>query len=150
MRVGMNVKRGLLAAALLAGFVAPPALAETETLSCVLKDRRNSYYQPATVRLTVDFYRGKVLVEDELTRKVRGGPIAGKVETRNGKRTTIVWTVTDVPNDPKTIAGYRAATIVQRLTIWPDGKGMLTGDIRWAAVAEKPQLRSDVICTPQK
>lgn len=150
MRVGMNVKRGLLAAALLAGFVAPPALAETETLNCVVKDRGNSYYQPATVRLTADFYRGTVLVEDDLTRKVHGGPVAGQVETRNGKRTTIVWTVTGIPSDPKTIAGYVKATIIQRLTIWPDGKGVLTGVIGLNSRKNKPQLRSDVTCTPQK
>lgn len=150
MRVRMNVKRGLLAAALLAGFVAPPALAETRTFRCILEQRSNSYYQPGTMKVTIDYRLWKVRVEDELTRKVSNGPAIGQLETWSDRRQTVIWTVKDLPNDGKSVTSYGKATLFQRLTIRPDGTGALTTNVSWNLPRRKPQFRSEVTCTAQK
>jgi hypothetical protein len=137
-------------ASVLIGLSAPLVQAETRTFRCVVEQRSNSFYQPGTMKVTIDYRLWKVRVEDELTRKVSNGPAIGQLETWSDRRQTVIWTVKDLPNDGKSVTSYGKATLFQRLTIRPDGTGALTTNVSWNLPRRKPQFRSEVTCTAQK
>lgn len=146
----MGIRNAWVLATVLIGLSAPLVQAETRTLRCVLEQRSNSFYQPGTMKVTIDYRLWKVRVEDELTRKVSSGPAIGQLETWSDRRQTVIWTVKDLPNDGKSVTSYGKATLFQRLTIRPDGSGALTTDVSWNLPRRKPQFRSEVTCTAQK
>lgn len=146
----MGIRNAWVLATVLIGLSAPLVQAETRTFRCVLEQRSNSFYQPGTMKVTIDYRLWKVRVEDELTRKVSSGPAIGQLETWSDRRQTVIWTVKDLPNDGKSVTSYGKATLFQRLTIRPDGSGALTTDVSWNLPRRKPQFRSEVTCTAQK
>lgn len=146
----MGIRNAWVLVTVLIGLSAPLVQAETRTLRCVLEQRSNSFYQPGTMKVTIDYRLWKVRVEDELTRKVSSGPAIGQLETWSDRRQTVIWTVKDLPNDGKSVTSYGKATLFQRLTIRPDGSGALTTDVSWNLPRRKPQFRSEVTCTAQK
>lgn len=146
----MGIRNAWVLASVLIGLSAPLVQAETRTFRCVLEQRSNSFYQPGTMKVTIDYRLWKVRVEDELTRKVSSGPAIGQLETWSDRRQTVIWTVKDLPNDGKSVTSYGKATLFQRLTIRPDGSGALTTDVSWNLPRRKPQFRSEVTCTAQK
>lgn len=146
----MGIRNAWVLASVLIGLSAPLVQAETRTFRCVLDQRSNSFYQPGTMKVTIDYRLWKVRVEDELTRKVSNGPAIGQLETWSDRRQTVIWTVKDLPNDGKSVTSYGKATLFQRLTIRPDGSGALTTDVSWNLPRRKPQFRSEVTCTAQK
>lgn len=146
----MGIRNAWVLASVLIGLSAPLVQAETRTFRCVLDQRSNSFYQPGTMKVTIDYRLWKVRVEDELTRKVSNGPAIGQLETWSDRRQTVIWTVKDLPNDGKSVTSYGRATLFQRLTIRPDGSGALTTDVSWNLPRRKPQFRSEVTCTAQK
>lgn len=146
----MGIRNAWVLATVLIGLSAPLVQAETRTFRCVLEQRSNSFYQPGTMKVTIDYRLWKVRVEDELTRKVSSGPAIGQLETWSDRRQTVIWTVKDLPNDGKSVTSYGRATLFQRLTIRPDGSGALTTDVSWNLPRRKPQFRSEVTCTAQK
>lgn len=146
----MGIRNAWVLATVLIGLSAPLVQAETRTFRCVLEQRSNSFYQPGTMKVTIDYRLWKVRVEDELTRKVSSGPAIGQLETWSDRRQTVIWTVKDLPNDGKSVTSYGKATLFQRLTIRPDGTGALTTDVSWNLPRRKPQFRSEVTCTAQK
>lgn len=146
----MGIRNAWVLASVLIGLSAPLVQAETRTFRCVLEQRSNSFYQPGTMKVTIDYRLWKVRVEDELTRKVSNGPAIGQLETWSDRRQTVIWTVKDLPNDGKSVTSYGKATLFQRLTIRPDGTGALTTDVSWNLPRRKPQFRSEVTCTAQK
>lgn len=146
----MGIRNAWVLASVLIGLSAPVVQAETRTFRCVLEQRSNSYYQPGTMKVTIDYRLWKVRVEDELTRKVSNGPAIGQLETWSDRRQTVIWTVKDLPNDGKSVTSYGKATLFQRLTIRPDGSGALTTNVSWNLPRRKPQFRSEVTCTAQK
>lgn len=146
----MGIRNAWVLASVLIGLSAPVVQAETRTFRCVLEQRSNSFYQPGTMKVTIDYRLWKVRVEDELTRKVSNGPAIGQLETWSDRRQTVIWTVKDLPNDGKSVTSYGKATLFQRLTIRPDGSGALTTNVSWNLPRRKPQFRSEVTCTAQK
>lgn len=146
----MGIRNAWVLVTVLIGLSAPLVQAETRTFRCVLEQRSNSFYQPGTMKVTIDYRLWKVRVEDELTRKVSSGPAIGQLETWSDRRQTVIWTVKDLPNDGKSVTSYGKATLFQRLTIRPDGSGALTTDVSWNLPRRKPQFRSEVTCTAQK
>lgn len=146
----MGIRNAWVLATVLIGLSAPLVQAETRTFRCVLEQRSNSFYQPGTMKVTIDYRLWKVRVEDELTLKVSSGPAIGQLETWSDRRQTVIWTVKDLPNDGKSVTSYGKATLFQRLTIRPDGSGALTTDVSWNLPRRKPQFRSEVTCTAQK
>jgi len=146
----VGIRNAWVLASVLIGLSAPLVQAETRTFRCVLEQRSNSFYQPGTMKVTIDYRLWKVRVEDELTRKVSNGPAIGQLETWSDRRQTVIWTVKDLPNDGKSVTSYGKATLFQRLTIRPDGTGALTTDVSWNLPRRKPQFRSEVTCTAQK
>lgn len=146
----MGIRNAWVLASVLIGLSASLVQAETRTFRCVLEQRSNSFYQPGTMKVTIDYRLWKVRVEDELTRKVSSGPAIGQLETWSDRRQTVIWTVKDLPNDGKSVTSYGKATLFQRLTIRPDGTGALTTDVSWNLPRRKPQFRSEVTCTAQK
>lgn len=146
----MGIRNAWVLASVLIGLSAPLVQAETRTFRCVLEQRSNSFYQPGTMKVTIDYRLWKVRVEDELTLKVSSGPAIGQLETWSDRRQTVIWTVKDLPNDGKSVTSYGKATLFQRLTIRPDGSGALTTDVSWNLPRRKPQFRSEVTCTAQK
>lgn len=146
----MGIRNAWVLASVLIGLSAPLVQAETRTFRCVVEQRSNSFYQPGTMKVTIDYRLWKVRVEDELTRKVSNGPAIGQLETWSDRRQTVIWTVKDLPNDGKSVTSYGKATLFQRLTIRPDGSGALTTNVSWNLPRRKPQFRSEVTCTAQK
>lgn len=146
----MGIRNAWVLASVLIGLSAPVVQAETRTFRCVVEQRSNSFYQPGTMKVTIDYRLWKVRVEDELTRKVSNGPAIGQLETWSDRRQTVIWTVKDLPNDGKSVTSYGKATLFQRLTIRPDGSGALTTNVSWNLPRRKPQFRSEVTCTAQK
>ncbi len=146
----MGIRNAWVLASVLIGLSASLVQAETRTFRCVLEQRSNSFYQPGTMKVTIDYRLWKVRVEDELTRKVSNGPAIGQLETWSDRRQTVIWTVKDLPNDGKSVTSYGKATLFQRLTIRPDGSGALTTNVSWNLPRRKPQFRSEVTCTAQK
>lgn len=146
----MGIRNAWVLASVLIGLSAPLVQAETRTFRCVVEQRSNSFYQPGTMKVTIDYRLWKVRVEDELTRKVSNGPAIGQLETWSDRRQTVIWTVKDLPNDGKSVTSYGKATLFQRLTIRPDGTGALTTNVSWNLPRRKPQFRSEVTCTAQK
>jgi len=146
----VGIRNAWVLATVLIGLSAPLVQAETRTFRCVLEQRSNSFYQPGTMKVTIDYRLWKVRVEDELTRKVSSGPAIGQLETWSDRRQTVIWTVKDLPNDGKSVTSYGKATLFQRLTIRPDGSGALNTDVSWNLPRRKPQFRSEVTCTAQK
>ena len=144
MRIGWTMAVALM---VLAGQVAN---ADKRSFNCVVEQRSNFFYQPGAMKLTIDYRRWKVAVEDELTRKVSKAPAIGDLETWSDQRQTVIWTVKDVPNDGKSTTSYGKARLYQRLTIRPDGTGTLTTDVSWALPRRKPQFLSEVTCTDLK
>jgi len=146
----VGIRNAWVLASVLIGLSAPLVQAETRTFRCVVEQRSNSFYQPGTMKVTIDYRLWKVRVEDELTRKVSNGPAIGQLETWSDRRQTVIWTVKDLPNDGKSVTSYGKATLFQRLTIRPDGSGALTTNVSWNLPRRKPQFRSEVTCTAQK
>lgn len=146
----MGIRNAWVLASVLIELSAPLVQAETRTFRCVVEQRSNSFYQPGTMKVTIDYRLWKVRVEDELTRKVSNGPAIGQLETWSDRRQTVIWTVKDLPNDGKSVTSYGKATLFQRLTIRPDGTGALTTNVSWNLPRRKPQFRSEVTCTAQK
>jgi len=146
----VGIRNAWVLASVLIELSAPLVQAETRTFRCVVEQRSNSFYQPGTMKVTIDYRLWKVRVEDELTRKVSNGPAIGQLETWSDRRQTVIWTVKDLPNDGKSVTSYGKATLFQRLTIRPDGTGALTTNVSWNLPRRKPQFRSEVTCTAQK
>ena len=146
----MGIRNAWVLASVLIELSAPLVQAETRTFRCVVEQRSNSFYQPGTMKVTIDYRLWKVRVEDELTRKVSNGPAIGQLETWSDRRQTVIWTVKDLPNDGKSVTSYGKATLFQRLTIRPDGTGALTTNVSWNLPRRKAQFRSEVTCTAQK
>lgn len=147
MRFHLKLSGLWAAAGLMIGLSVAQVQAEVLVFDCALGQRTNTYYQPESLKVTVNPDRWSVQVEDDLTRKIQKTPIVGKVETMTSQRLTMTWLMPGLPRDPK--SHTRAADnliLHQRLTIKPDGSGTLVGNVNMSGYGNRAEVRSTVIC----
>jgi len=73
--------------------------ASAKTYSCSVTPDSSRHFIPHTLLMNIDDNSGKILIYDDLVKKVVGKPIYGKLSAETGKRITVKWTLHQVYDD---------------------------------------------------
>ena len=112
----MNNVLSVAVTSLLLAFATPSA---AKTLICDLKGQGNSGWIPQT--LIIKDRSGSVTINGPLIREFKGGPIAGKITTRNNVRTTYSWTLNNITvkgrGGNQFVSGFRYRITIQNRSL---------------------------------
>lgn len=100
------------------------APAFSKTYDCSVKDKGSLNWVPERIIIKYDENKGTVTVIDGMIKHYMGGPIAGKVNTKNAKRITFGWRL---EGGKSSTPGQTNIRVVYRATIFPNGSVTVSG-----------------------